>query len=126
KVEQLRKGRSTVLEKEHTLILGWSSKVFPVIAELILANESRGRSAIVVLADRDKVEMEDEIVSRISNTFKSRIIVRSGDPMDLTDLEIASPHTARSIIILAPEDDTDPDAVVVKTALAIANNPRRK
>src|SRR5690606_37909186 len=38
----------------------------------------------------------------------------------------ASPHTARSIIILAPEDDTDPDAVVVKTALAIANNPRRK
>ena len=126
KVEELRKGRSTVLEKNHTLILGWSSKVFPVISEIVLANESEGRSAIVILADRDKVEMEDEIAARIGKTGKTRVIVRSGDPMDLTDLELASPHVARSIILLAPEDNPDADSVVVKTALAITNNPHRK
>ena len=125
KVEELRKGRSRVLETEHTLILGWSPKVYPIISELVIANESRGKTAIVVLADRDKVEMEDDIRARIPKTGKTKIIARSGDPMDLTDLELASPHTARSIIILAPDDSTDPDSVVVKTALALTNNPRR-
>ena len=46
--------------------------------------------------------------------------------MNLTDLEIANPHTARSIILLAPDDHEDPDGVVIKTALAITNNPKRK
>ena len=125
KVEDLRKGRSRVLENEHTVILGWSQKVFPIISEIVIANESRGRSAIVVLADGDKVEMEDEIRARIPHPGKTKIIVRTGDPMDLTDLELANPHTARSIIIVAPENSTDPDSVVVKTALALTNNPRR-
>jgi voltage-gated potassium channel Kch len=125
KVEELRKGRSKVLESDHTLILGWSQKVFPIISEICIANESRGRAAIVVLADRDKIEMEDEIRARITNPKKTKIIVRTGNPMDLTDLELASPHSARSIIIVAPEDSTDPDSVVVKTALALTNNPNR-
>lgn len=126
KVEDLRKGRSRVLEADHTLILGWSTKVFPIVSELCIANESRKNPVIVVLAAGDKVEMEDELRAKVPNPGKTRIIVRSGDPMDLTDLEIANPHTARSIIILAPEDDTDPDSIVIKTALALTNNPRRK
>jgi voltage-gated potassium channel Kch len=126
KVEELRKGRSKIVESDHTLILGWSSKVFPVISEIVTANESRKRSTIVVLADRDKVEMEDAIRAHIPRPGRTRIVVRSGDPMSLTDLEISNPHTARSIVLLAPEDNDDPDSVVIKTALAITNNPRRK
>ncbi len=126
RVEELRKGRSTVLEADHTLILGWSSKVFPIVNELCIANESRGRAAIVVLADGDKVEMEDELRAKVPKPGRTRIIVRSGDPMDLTDLALANPHAARSVIILAPEDAEDPDSVVIKTALALTNNPRRK
>ncbi len=126
KVDELRKGRSRVLETDHTLILGWSSKVFPIVSEICIANESRKKATIVVLADQDKVEMEDELRSKIPNPGKTRIIVRSGDPMDLTDLEISNPHTARSIIIIAPENSEDPDSVVIKTALALTNNPGRK
>lgn len=126
KVEELRKGRSRVLEEDHTLILGWSSKVFPIIHELSIANESRGKSAIVILADRDKVEMEDDIKAQVGPTGKTKIIVRSGDPMNLAELEVANPNNARSIIVLAPEDDDDPDSVVIKTTLAVTNNPNRK
>ncbi|MCC6376173.1 MAG: potassium transporter TrkA, partial [Microbacteriaceae bacterium] len=61
KVEELRKGKSRVLESDHTLILGWSQKVLPIVSELCVANESRKRAAIVILADRDKVEMEEEL-----------------------------------------------------------------
>ena len=71
KVEELRKGRSRVLETEHTVILGWSQKVFPIISEIVIANESNGKSAIVVLAERDKVEMEDEIRARMPHTGKT-------------------------------------------------------
>lgn len=126
KVEELRKGRSRVLERDHTLILGWSSKVFPIIHELVIANESRGKSAVVVLADRDKVEMEDDIKAQIGKTGKTKVIVRSGDPMNLAELAVASPNEARSIIVLAPEEDDDPDSVVIKTTLAVTNNPSRK
>jgi voltage-gated potassium channel Kch len=126
KVEDLRKGRSRVIESDHTLILGWSPKVFPIISELVIANESRKKSTIVLLADGDKVEMEDAIRAQLPDTGKTKIIVRSGDPMNLRDLEVANPHTARSIIILAPDGGTDPDSIVIKTALAITNNPARK
>src|SRR3954453_19491537 len=80
KVEELRKGRSRVLENDHTLILGWSPKVFSIISELVIANESRRGAAIVVVADRDKVEMEEQIRSEVGKTGKTRVICRSGDP----------------------------------------------
>ncbi|CAN5306734.1 lipoprotein [soil metagenome] len=126
KIEELRKGRSKVLETDHTLILGWSTKVFPIISEIVVANQSRRRSSIVVLAPGDKVEMEDAIHSQVGPTGKTKIIVRSGDPMNLTDLELANPQGARSIILLGPEGSPDADSDVIKTALALTNNPKRK
>ena len=125
KMDELRKGRSMVLENDHTLILGWAPQIFTVISELVLANESRKSGAvIVILADHDKVDMEDEINNRIEDTKNTRIICRSGNPIDLNDLEIASPHTARSIIILS--EGADPDTHVIKSVLAITNNPNRR
>ncbi len=124
-MDRLRKGRSLVLESNHTLVLGWSPQIFTVLNELMIANENQSRARIVVLADRDKVEMEDEIRERVELRGRTRIICRSGSPIDPTDLEIASPHTAKSIIILPPENDA-PDAGVIKTVLAITNNPNRR
>jgi len=125
KLDELRKGRSLVLENDHTLILGWSPQVFTIISELALANESRKSGAvIVVLADQDKVEMEDAIRERVPDTKNTKVICRSGSPIDLADLEIANPHQARSIIILA--EGSDPDTHVIKSVLAITNNPNRR
>jgi len=78
-----------------------------------------------VMADKDKVEMEDEIRERVEIRGKTRIICRNGDPIDPKDLEIASPHQAKSIIVLPPENK-DPDTDVIKTVLAITNNPNRR
>ncbi|HRA75492.1 MAG TPA: hypothetical protein PLE12_04580, partial [Propionicimonas sp.] len=46
KVADLRKGRSRVLESDHTLILGWNPKIHSIVHEIALANESRGRSSL--------------------------------------------------------------------------------
>src|SRR3712207_8527300 len=65
KLDDLRKGRSFVVEREHTIIFGWSPEVFSVIAELVTANESRKSACIAILAEKDKLEMEDEIRERV-------------------------------------------------------------
>lgn len=124
-MDELRKGRSKVLESGHTLILGWSAKVFSIISELIIANENQKKPRIVIMADKDKVEMEDEIRSKFPDTKNTKIICRTGSPLDLTDLEVASPHDARSIIILSPEEE-NADTLVIKAILALTNNPKRK
>jgi ion channel POLLUX/CASTOR len=125
KLAELRKGRSTVVEQGHTVILGWSQQIHTVISEIVTANENQPRRSIVVLADRDKLEMEEEIRARVGKTGKTKLVCRSGSPMDIDDLRIASLATARSIVILAPEGD-EPDADVIKTILAITNDPNRR
>ena len=61
-IESLRKGRSMVLEKNHTLLLGWNNRIMSVISELIISNNQyNGKFSIVILAPKDKVEMEDNI-----------------------------------------------------------------
>jgi voltage-gated potassium channel Kch len=125
KMEKLRKGRSFVAETDHTIILGWSPQIFTVISELVEANASRRHACIAVLAEHDKVEMDDEIRSRIPNLKTTRVVCRTGSPLDLVDLEIVNHHEARSIIILSPSTG-DPDSCVIKTVLALVNNPARR
>ena len=124
-MERLRKGRSRVIESNHTVVLGWSAQVFTVLDELMTANENQPHARIVVLAEKDKVAMEDEIRDRVKVRGKTRIVCRSGNPIDPNDLEIVSPHTAKSIIVLPPEN-SDPDTDVIKTVLAITNSPHRQ
>lgn len=125
KLEELRKGRSFVVENNHTVILGWTPQVFSIISELVIANENQKDSCIAILADHDKVAMEDEIADKVGKTGRTRIICRSGSPIDLSDLEIINPHAARSIIIPSPPVE-DPDTHVIKSILAITNNPKRR
>ncbi|PWH14590.1 MAG: potassium transporter TrkA [Anaerolineae bacterium] len=124
KIEELRKGRSRVLETNHIVILGWSHQVFPIISELVIANQNQKRSVIAILADKDKLEMEEEIRTHVGESGRTRIICRSGSPSDPADLEIVNPHAARTIIILPPETG-DADAAVIKAALALTNSPNR-
>jgi ion channel POLLUX/CASTOR len=124
KLEELRKGRSLVLEQNHTIILGWSPQVFTIISEIVEANTNQKNPAIAVLADKDKVEMEDEIRARVPEIKNTHVICRSGSPIDPADLERVNPHAARSIVVIPPEED-NPDTFVIKTVLAITNNPNR-
>ncbi|GAB4415179.1 MAG: lipoprotein [Anaerolineales bacterium] len=126
-LDRLRKGRSRVLENGHTLILGWSSQIFTIVSELMFANANQPRARIVILAEKDKVEMEDEIREQVERHGKTRVICRSGSPIDLNDLEIVSSHTAKSIIVLPTDsEDEEPDAEIIKTVLALTNNPNRR
>ncbi|CAN5165871.1 lipoprotein [soil metagenome] len=125
-LDSLRKGRSRVLETDHTVILNWSPSIFDIISELVVANESRKKPRIVIMANKDKVEMEDEISDKVPDLKNTRIICRSGDPTDLFDLSLVNAQTCRSIIVVSPEGVDDPDSQVIKTVLALTNDPKRR
>ena len=122
KVEELKKGRSAVVEKNHFVILGWSAKIFHVINQLIIGHElsasGPGKPCIVILADKKKVEMEDAIYDNCENSKKARIICRSGNPIILEKLRKLSIAKADTILILA-SDKKNPDTFVFKIGLAI-------
>jgi len=125
KFDELRKGRSFVLESDHTVILGWSPQIFTIVSELALANANKYKPRIAILAEKDKVEMDDELRDRAGDLGKTRVVCRTGVPLDPSDLDIVNPREARSIIVLAPETDR-PDAQVLKTILALTNSPHRR
>jgi ion channel POLLUX/CASTOR len=125
RLDQLRQGRSKVLERNHTIILGWSEQVFTIVTELVVAKAQQSRSPIVILGDRDKVLMENQIRAKVGKTGRTKVICRRGSPVEMTDLAIVSVQTAKSIIILSPPSD-DPDSSAIKTLLAIVNDPHRR
>lgn len=125
KVDELYRGRSKVLEKGHTLIVRWSPKIFTIVSELIIANENQKNPSIVILGEKDRVAMEDEIRAKIPDTENTKVICRPGHPLEITDIEKVNPHNAKSIIIISPETD-NPDTHVIKSVLALVNNPNRK
>jgi ion channel POLLUX/CASTOR len=126
-LERLRRGRSVVIEKDHTVILGWTPKIHTLLAELVEANKNQRKACVVVLADRDKVDMDVDVAASIGKA-KLRIVTRSGNPMTSDDLSLVNLPTSRSVIVLAPEVNPDgspmalheSDTVVLKTLLALA------
>lgn len=122
KLKELRKGRSTVYEKNHIVILGWSNKLFVIVDELVngyyLSHRKRKRICITILADKDKTEMEDLITDYCNYSHKAKIVCRSGNPIILGNLKKLSLQSAQSILILAPEISNS-DIFVFKSALAI-------
>ncbi|MBE3089456.1 MAG: potassium transporter TrkA [Actinobacteria bacterium] len=114
KIWSLRQGRSKVIESGHTIILGWSEIIFTVIRALNEAALNQKTCKIVIMAPRDKTEMEETIREKVKLSKKLKIICRKGNPIDLNDLKIVNLSTSRSIIIIE-----DSDSKVLKTILAI-------
>lgn len=65
-----------------------------MLTELAIAGENQRRPRAVILAERDKVEMEDAIRERLGRNGRLRVVCRSGSPISLDDLAIANPQAA--------------------------------
>ncbi|KAL1180873.1 hypothetical protein V6Z11_A02G008500 [Gossypium hirsutum] len=119
-LDSLRKGRSEVVEQNHTLILGWSDKLGSLLNQLVIANESLGGGIVVVMAERDKEEMELDIAKMEFDFRGTSVICRSGSPLILADLKKVSVSKARAIVVLADDGNADQsDARALRTVLSL-------
>jgi len=129
KMDDLRKGRSTVVEEEHSLILGWNpQRVVEIIRELVMANESEDNPAVVILADKEKEEMDDFLALALPDRANTRIVTRSGSTSNVINLKIVGADTCRSAIVLASateeaneNEKATSDAQTIKTILALSS-----
>ncbi|XP_020598309.1 ion channel DMI1-like isoform X1 [Phalaenopsis equestris] len=120
KVDSWRKGKCEVIEKNHILILGWSDKLGSLLKQLAIANMSIGGGVIVVLAERDKEEMEMDIAKLEFDFMGTSVICRSGSPLILADLKKVSVSKARAIIVLASDENADQsDARALRVVLSL-------
>ena len=134
KLRDLRQGRSTVIEQDHTLIIGWNDeRVIEILRELIIANESEDYACVVILADKDKEEMDELIRLRLANHGTTRIVTRSGKVTLYNNLQKVAIDRCKSIILLADCKDTDAsevktasDAKIIQTILAVTSQAKEQ
>lgn len=113
KVADLQRGKSQVVEENHTVIIGFDENVTSIIEELALANENQQDAAVVIMAETDKTKMEDIIRDRVENLGNLRVVCRNGRPDAPKDLKVCSLDTCKSIIVNLADD-----FMTVKTILA--------
>ncbi|KAG1328026.1 putative ion channel POLLUX [Cocos nucifera] len=91
-----------------------------LLKQLAIANKSLGGGVVVVLAERDKEEMEMDIAKLEFDFMKTSVICRSGSPLILADLKKVSVSKARAIIVLAADENADQsDARALRVVLSL-------
>ncbi|KAK3251646.1 hypothetical protein CYMTET_39021 [Cymbomonas tetramitiformis] len=126
KMETLRKGKSAVVEKGHTVLLGWTDKSLLVIKEIAEANASEGGGVIAVLADQDKTLIEAEIHHHFRSTKDLQgtlVVVRNGSRLHALDLLKVGVETARTLVVLSDTHvgPNKADSEVLQVVLNLSN-----
>lgn len=116
KINNLKRGNSLVLEKDHIVVLGFYPGEYTLLRQLILA--VAGKPACVVIAeDMDREEMEQNIADNLDVPKNFRIVCRTADITDPAALEKCSVETCKTIIVSPTDDMRTIKAVLAVSAL---------
>ena len=143
-MEDLRTGKSSVVEIDHTLLLGWSSSTPSLICEIVEANSSQEkengyRGVIVILAKTelgtDQKKRKEQIEGMVRHTLEgeyrknkypdapyrgTKVVVRIGDYTTQAELENVAVDKAKAIVIQAPVGNADrADSMTLRTVLSL-------
>ena len=121
KLESLRRGRGGVELSGHTLILGWSANVEAIVSELAEANSNQRKSAVVVLADFPKEDMDEALATVSTLNPRMLTVTRTGSTASPEHLRSVGVERAKSVVVVSNADSADADPDAVRTALAVLN-----
>jgi hypothetical protein len=109
RIEDLRSGRSPVIEKGHLVILGFDAKVPLIVRELARAHQ---RLKVVILAQEEKARLDALLrFARHLPGSKLRVVCRTGDPrVELALLRVCADR-AKTIVVVAPSKLDDDHAL---------------
>lgn len=133
RLTNLRRGRTSVHETDHVLILGWNNAIFDLVREIHMSSSPDPGPRVVVLAHYDNLMMMEDLNGFIHQESikqaqagipkRRRIqkpVTRFGLPWDRASLELVRPREAKWILILTDLDDpSGKDATTIKTLLAL-------
>ncbi len=111
-LEFLASGRSPVFEKGHLLIIGWNHRVYALVEELYHSGqylvETDWRPSFVILCPDFRPELQRELLQKLDPEVRqnSRVLVRSGNPLEAESLDRVDFEHARGIVLLARPNTT--------------------
>ena len=120
---EIKKGRSPIIANNHTLILGWSNRIFPILKELEEAGKNlRRKPTVVIFSGKTREWMEQQIKNNAGALKGLDLVTRTADLNSLGELKRANIGSSKSIIIL--DETSGSDAGVVNLVFATkALNP---
>ena len=123
KMDELKKGKSLVVEFGHTLLLGWTDKTIQCIEEICLASASEGGTTIVLMAEEEKEKLEStfEGLFNENKLFGTKVIFRTGSPFVPNDLYRVAAQNAKSTVVFSSAGDPDlADSETLRVVLALS------
>jgi hypothetical protein len=100
RIENIRNGRSFVLESNHQIVLGWSQGIHLIIREFLLANENSKNTKLVILDEMNPVQMNEKLLKMFPERKDyERIIPKQGSTFDRGNLQTININESRSILI---------------------------
>jgi Trk K+ transport system NAD-binding subunit len=104
KLEELRSGRSPIVEMNHTVILGFNETVAIMLQELTESNLNATREVVVILSDEDPSTVLESVYEVVTKTKQTKVIVRRGSVARKEDLEMVAIGHSKSVIIASQND----------------------
>ncbi len=120
KIDNLKRGNSLVLEKDHIVVLGFYPGEYTLLNQLILA-AAENPACIVIAEDMERQEMEQNILENLDIPKNVRIVCRTVDITDPASIEKCSVETCKTVIV-APTDDLK----TIKAILAVSSLLQKK
>jgi len=116
----LNKGRSIIIDKDHYIIIGWNPNIFKIFKEIENGNLNSSKPTILCFNSMDNVEMRAKIDLEYPDQKNVRILTRTGNCYNISELGIANLQAARATIVL--DDMLIKDYNIETTILAIRKN----
>ncbi|MBP0961451.1 MAG: hypothetical protein J5864_04845, partial [Oscillospiraceae bacterium] len=121
-IEKSSSSRRNLKLDKHIVILNYNHKVPALIYDYCFDDISS--TYIVILADKEKSYIEKQIDDVFSIYGKKKklfnIIVRNGNPLSKLELDKISLNTAKTVLIMSPEEDGSSDRSDSNNALSFA------
>ena len=123
-IDNAKQGKNKLFVYDHILILNWNYKALELIADYRYDDDT---NTIVILSDRPKEDIEEDIKRKFyrKEQKKMDIIVREGEVFSKHDLMDVCIEKAKTIMILADEQDHQSaahlDMLAMKTLMLVAH-----
>lgn len=113
-ITNFNKGKSTVLDTNHYVIIGWNSNIFQIFNEIQAANLNQSKPTVLCFNGMDNEVIRTKIDTEAYNFKNLRIVTRSGDIYSVPDLMRTNAKNAKVVIIL---DDSVKEQFNIETTI---------
>ncbi|WP_157150556.1 CASTOR/POLLUX-related putative ion channel [Brachyspira sp. SAP_772] len=101
RIRNLSNGNSFIMERNHSIVLGYGEEVFTIIEEFIM-----GRSKKIVVLSNYEASYIKKRISFFKKYKNTKVVIRKGNPSRFENLQLLNIERANSVSIVN-EDDSE-------------------